>query len=155
MLVDATQRKANMSLCPSKNQVAHGVRYGLTFSTRGHDSMCWMKDREVSVTPKNMVHTVCLLPLSVHPLLWQYTISRESRKHLLGKINICTWLSCESRVAVEVVLQKQKCDSHKTNDSEMWWQWPRAVSFAAQDLVWSKHRNTCVGKFQSFIAVTF
>lgn len=68
MLVDATQRKANIFLCPTKNQSECSVRYSLTFPT-GEMIQHWMNGRDVDVVPNNISHMACFLPLSVHPLL--------------------------------------------------------------------------------------
>lgn len=89
MLADATQGKANIFLCPTKNQAAGGVRYGLTFSTRD-DSMLNEGQRGQRVTKERGTYSMFSTTLST-PLTWQYLISRDTRtKHLLGEILICT-----------------------------------------------------------------
>lgn len=81
MLVGATQRKANMFLCPTENQAARGVRYDLTFFTRGDYSVLNEGQRGQCDAKEHGTYGMVSTTLST-PLNWQWEIPAGGNTYL-------------------------------------------------------------------------
>lgn len=147
MLADAIQRKVNMLLCTAENRAA----WPNLFRKRRWFAVEWR--REELVWLQRTWYIWCVF-YHVKYTPYQYSVFRDSRRHLLGKYILARDCPVKA-VTIEAVLQEQKWDSYMIIDSEMWWQVTPSHVLHGAGFSLIKTQKCLRGKFQTFCAVTF